>query len=189
MNSPRVIARAGDRTARRPVVRLRVLPLPGDPSRGRLVGAGLALPCALGRSGLTRLKREGDGATPVGRFEILSGRYRADRGLPVPAPVPLRPIRPGDGWCDDVGDGRYNRPVELPCRASHEMLRRDDGLYDLVLILDWNVRRRVVGRGSAIFLHCARDGFAPTAGCIALRPADLRRLLPRLGGRTVLIVG
>ncbi|NLH81671.1 MAG: L,D-transpeptidase family protein, partial [Phyllobacteriaceae bacterium] len=134
-------------------------------------------------------KREGDGATPVGRLELLSGRRRADRGSAVAAPVPLRPIRADDGWCDDVADGRYNRPVRLPCRASHEDLRREDGLYDLVFVLDWNVRRRSIGRGSAIFLHCARDDFAPTAGCIALRLADLRRLLPRLGRRTVLIVG
>jgi len=189
MSPPPRSRRPGDRAPKPATVRLRVRPLPGDPSRGRLVGAGLVLPCALGRAGLTRFKREGDGATPVGRFEILAGRYRADRGLPVAAPVPLRPIRADDGWCDDVADGRYNRPVRLPCRASHETLRRDDGLYDLVLILDWNLRRRLIGRGSAIFLHCARDGFAPTAGCVALRPADLRRLLPRLGGRTVLTVG
>ncbi len=189
MRSPRKIAPPPVPASSASVQRLRVRPLPGDPRRGRLVGAGLVVPCSLGRSGLTRFKREGDGATPVGCFEILSGRYRADRGLPVPAPVPLRPIRADDGWCDDIGDGRYNRPVRLPCRASHEDLRRDDGLYDVVLILDCNLRRRSIGRGSAIFFHCARDGFAPTAGCIALRPADMRRLLPRLTRRTSLVVG
>jgi len=174
--------------AERPIL-LRVRPLPGNPRRGLLTGVGLTLPCALGRSGLTRFKREGDGATPVARMTLLSGWWRTDRGLPVAAPVPLAPIRPDDGWCDDVDDGRYNRPVRLPCRTSHETMRRDDGLYDLVFALDWNMRRRLIGRGSAIFLHCARDGFEPTAGCVALRPADLRRLLPRLTRRTVLVVG
>ncbi len=168
---------------------LRVRPLPGRPQRGLLTGAGLTLPCALGRSGLTRFKREGDGATPVARMAILSGRYRIDRGLPVPAPVALVPIRRDDGWCDDAGDGRYNRPVHLPCRASHERLARDDGLYDLVFVLDWNIRRRGLGRGSAIFFHCARETLEPTAGCVALRIADMRRLLPRLGRNTVLVVG
>lgn len=175
-------------SAERPIL-LRVRALPGDPRRGRLTGVGLTLPCALGRSGLTHFKREGDGATPVARMEILSGWWRHDRGLPVVAPVSLAPIRIDDGWCDDVNDGRYNRPVRLPCRASHEAMCRDDGLYDLVFALDWNMRRRLVGRGSAIFLHCARDGFEPTAGCIALRRADLHHLLRRLTRRTVLVVG
>lgn len=168
---------------------LRVRPLPGRPQRGILTGAGLTLPCALGRSGLTRFKREGDGATPVARMALLSGYRRADRVLPVPAPIALVSIRADDGWCDDATDGRYNRPVRLPLAASHERMMRDDGLYDVVIVLDWNVRRRSLGRGSAIFFHCARETLEPTAGCIALRPADMRRLLPRLGARTVMIVG
>lgn len=168
---------------------LRVRPLPGRPRRGILTGAGLALPCALGRTGLTRFKREGDGATPVGRLSFLAGYRRADRGLPVPAPVSLEPIRPDLGWCDDPSDGRYNRPVRLPFAPSHERMFRDDGLYDIVLVLDWNVRRRRLGQGSAIFFHCAREGLEPTAGCVALRPADMRRLLPRLKRRTVMIIG
>lgn len=176
------------RPAAAPIV-LRVRPLPGRPQRGILTGAGLTLPCALGRSGITRFKREGDGATPVGRFALLHGYRRADRGLPVAAPVPIVPIRPDDGWCDDVADGRYNRPVKRPFAGSHEEMMREDRLYDLVLVLDCNIRRRSIGRGSAIFFHCAREGFAPTAGCVALDPADMRRLLPRLGRRTVMVIG
>lgn len=177
---------------RRPTARsslLRVRPLPGRPQRGLLSGAGLTLPCALGRSGLTRFKREGDGATPVGRMALLAGFRRADRGLPTPAPIALAAIRPDDGWCDDIRDGRYNRWVRLPVAGSHETLRRDDGLYDLVFVLDWNIRRRVIGRGSAIFFHCAKETLEPTEGCIALRPADMRRLLPRLRSKTVIVVG
>lgn len=173
----------------RPPIVLRVRPLPGRPTRGILTGAGLTLPCALGRSGITRMKREGDGATPIGRFALLHGYRRNDRGLPVAAPFSLAPIRPDDGWCDDVGDGRYNRSVRLPFAGSHEVMRREDGLYDIVIVLDANVRRRSIGRGSAIFFHCARPGFEPTAGCVALAPADMRRLLPRLGRRTVMVIG
>jgi L,D-peptidoglycan transpeptidase YkuD (ErfK/YbiS/YcfS/YnhG family) len=169
---------------------LHVATRPGAaPHLGLVRVAGLTLPCALGRSGLTRFKREGDGATPVGRFELLGGYRRADRALPPGGPLTLTPIRPDDGWCDDVGDGRYNRLVRLPLTASHETMRRDDSLYDIVVVLDANFRRRSIGRGSAIFLHIARDGFEPTAGCVALRPADMRRLLPRLGTRPVLIIG
>lgn len=168
---------------------LRVRSRPGGGHLGLLTVGGLTLPCALGRSGLTRFKREGDGATPVGRFELLGGFRRADRALPPGGPLPLTPIRSDHGWCDDVGDGRYNRLVRLPFAPSHETLRRDDPLYDLVIVLDANIRRRVIGRGSAIFFHLAREGFEPTAGCVALSPADMRRLLPRLGARPVMIIG
>lgn len=168
---------------------LRVRPRPGQRHLGLLGVGGLTVPCALGRSGLTRFKREGDGATPVGRFELLGGFRRADRTLPPGGPLRLAPIRPDHGWCDDVTDGRYNRLVRLPFAGSHETLRRDDGLYDVVIVLDANIRRRVIGRGSALFFHLVRDGFEPTAGCVAVSAADMRRLLPRLGARPVMVIG
>lgn len=168
---------------------IRVRPCPSGGHRAVLSGAGLTLPCALGRAGLTRFKREGDGATPTGRFELLHGLWRADRALPPTAALALRPIRRDDGWCDDVTDGRYNRPVRLPFAGSHEDLMRDDRLYDVVIVLDANVRHRIIGRGSALFFHIARDGFAPTAGCVALAPSAMRRLLARLGSRTVMTIG
>ncbi len=91
-------------------------------------------------------------------------------------------------WCDDAGDGRYNRPLRLPLAASHEVMRREDRLYDVVVVLDWNVRSRLIGRGSAIFFHQATPDLGPTAGCVALRPADMRRLLARLGRDPIMIV-
>lgn len=179
-------------TKHRPAAKPRVLRVrrrPGTIHLGLLVAGNLSMPCALGRAGLSRSKREGDGATPVGRFELLGGFRRADRGLPCGGPLALRPIRPDDGWCDDAGDGRYNRLVRRPFGGSHEAMWRDDPLYDVVIVLDVNLRRRVIGRGSAVFFHLARDGFAPTAGCVAIRAADMRRLLPQLGPRPVMVVG
>jgi L,D-peptidoglycan transpeptidase YkuD (ErfK/YbiS/YcfS/YnhG family) len=92
----------------------------------------------------------------------------------------VRPIRPADGWCDAPADGNYNRRVKLPYSASHERLWRDDALYDLVVVLGYNDRPRSLGRGSAIFMHLARPGYVPTAGCIALSRADMLKLLARL---------
>ncbi len=175
--------------SRRKPNHIRVRPLPARPTRGLLTLGPLALPCALGRSGLTRFKREGDGATPVGRFALLGGLRRADRALPPGGPLELVPIRRDDGWCDDRDDGRYNRPVRLPFAPSHEALWRDDHLYDVVIVLDANIRRRVIGCGSAIFFHLARPNFEPTAGCVALRPADMRRLLAHLGRNPVMTIG
>lgn len=169
---------------------VRVFPSPLDRRRGRLVAGSLALPCALGRSGTTRTKREGDGASPVGRFPLLGGFYRPDQGLRPRSLLPLKPIRPQDGWCDDPADRRYNRPVRRPYPASHEAMWRHDRVYDVVLDLGWNRGPILRGRGSAIFLHLARPGFEPTAGCIALAPGSVRRFLERIGPRTrVEIVG
>lgn len=155
--------------------------LPGEEGRRGHVKFGMqSLTVALGRSGITHAKREGDRATPAGRHAVLHGYFRADR-IPRPASrVPIRPLLPGLGWCDDPASPLYNRPHPLPLRPSHEVMWRGDGLYDLVLVLDYNMAPRRVGRGSAIFLHCAKPKLRPTLGCLALPPSSLRKLVSRL---------
>jgi L,D-peptidoglycan transpeptidase YkuD (ErfK/YbiS/YcfS/YnhG family) len=159
-----------------------------QPAQGRLRAGPLVIRCALGRAGISHAKRECDHASPFGNFRLLYGFFRAGAILRKPWPLPMRPLRPGDGWCDDPESGVYNRRVTLPCRVGHEKLWRADHLYDLVIVLDYNIRPRRKNRGSAIFLHCAQPNFAPTEGCIALCPDDLRRLLPRLAKRAVLTI-
>lgn len=167
-----------------------VHPKPGDPTRGILHIGSLALPCALGRSGRTAFKREGDGATPIGSFAVLNLYKRGDRSLrAVLSPLSTRRTKPNDGWCDAPGNPAYNRPVRLPHRASAETMWREDRLYDAVVVLDYNVRSRVRNRGSAIFLHVAKPGFPPTEGCIALAPRDMARVLPHLRrGRRIVVL-
>ena len=170
--------------------RIRVYRSPLDHRRGRLVAGSLVLPCALGRSGTTHAKREGDGASPVGRFRLLQAFYRADHGARPRTGLPLRRIRPRDGWCDDPRDRRYNCLVPLPCGSSHDEMWRGDHLYDVVLDIAWNRGPIVRGRGSAIFLHLTKSGFEPTAGCVAVDPRHVRRLLERIGPETTIeIVG
>ncbi len=147
--------------------------------------SGRVLPCTIGRGGLTRQKAEGDGATPCGTMRIAGLLYRPDRLAP-PAPW-ARPILPGHLWSDDPALA-YNRPVRAPFAGSHEALRRADPLYDIVLLTDWNLARPVPGRGSAIFIHRWRRPGFPTAGCIALDPADLRWLAARAAPGTALRV-
>ncbi|QKV19881.1 L,D-transpeptidase family protein [Oricola thermophila] len=160
---------------------------PRDRRRGLLIAGEEAFSCALGRSGMRAPKREGDGATPVGAMRVVAGWYRPDRLARPATLVPLTPITARDGWCDAPADPNYNRPVRLPYAASHEKMLRDDRLYDVCLVLDWNLlpfgRRR--NGGSAIFLHVAKPGFPPTEGCIAVAPETMRRLLPRIGPGTV----
>lgn len=157
---------------------------------GRLVGGGVDMKATIGRSGLTARKREGDGGSPRGRFRIVGGFYRPDRFRTRPrAGFPLLPLRPDDGWCDDPADRNYNRPVHCPYPKSHEAMWRDDHVYDVVLVLDFNLRPRVRNGGSAIFFHLARPDFRPTAGCLALSRADMLKLLPRLSTRTHIAFG
>lgn len=145
--------------------------------------------CALGAGGIRRDKREGDGATPVGRFALRRLLYRADR-LACPACVlPTAALQPADGWCDDPVDAAYNRAVRLPYPASCESLWRDDTVYDLILVAGHNDAPPEAGAGSAIFIHLARPDYPPTAGCVAFAIADLIAILAALTTDSTLDVG
>ncbi len=135
------------------------------------------------------MKREGDGATPRGVFGIMGVYFNAQRGRQPRTQLPLSIIGPDDGWCDAVGDRNYNRPVQHPYRVSAERMFRCDPLYDVVVVLDYNVCPRVQGRGSAIFVHVARADHQPTEGCIALAAPHLRRLLAHVRPTTRVSVG
>jgi L,D-peptidoglycan transpeptidase YkuD (ErfK/YbiS/YcfS/YnhG family) len=148
----------------------------------------LRLPCALGRTGQKAHKREGDGATPIGCWPMREVYHRADRLKSPFTRLPVRHIRRDDGWCDHVGDRNYNRRVRHPYSGSAERMWRDDALYDVVVVLGFNDRPRVQGLGSAIFMHVARDGFQPTAGCIALSTRDLLKLLRLLDRGTCISI-
>ncbi|MGV8937693.1 MAG: L,D-transpeptidase family protein [Allorhizobium sp.] len=166
-----------------------VRPAPLDGRRAIVQLGPLRFAAALGRSGRTAQKREGDGATPIAALRLLYGFYRADRiERPVTA-LPMKPVGPSMLWCDDVSDPNYNRLVKSPFAASHERLTRDDHLYDICLVMDWNVASRRRHRGSAIFFHLARPGYLPTEGCIAISLGDMRRLLRSVRYGTVVNVG
>ncbi len=155
---------------------------------GLLTWQTVSCRCALGRSGVRANKREGDSATPAGILPVRRALYRADRLDRPVTRLPVEPLREDDGWCDAPEDSRYNQQVHLPCRAHHEMLWREDHLYDVLVVLGYNDAPVVPGRGSAVFLHVAQPGFAPTEGCVALALSDLLALLGALGpdGRLVI---
>jgi L,D-peptidoglycan transpeptidase YkuD (ErfK/YbiS/YcfS/YnhG family) len=170
------------------IVRIDIRGRSGDQRTGWVTAGPLRIAAALGRAGIKTDKREGDGATPTGRYRPLRLWWRKDR-LPRPATaLPVRPIGPDDGWCEDPADRRYNRAIKLAPGAAGDRLRRPDALYDMVIEIDHNVRPRIAGRGSAVFIHVARPGLAPTQGCIAMPRAALRRLLTRLGPKTAVII-
>ena len=150
--------------------------------------AGNLFRAAVGRAGIGIKRGEGDGVTPAGSFPLRTVLYRSDRIARPVTRLPLRTIAESDGWCDASGDGAYNRPVKLPYPASAESLWRDDRLYDLIVVVGYNDGPLVAGLGSAIFLHVAREDFAPTEGCIVLALDDLRTVCASLEpGDTVTI--
>ena len=166
---------------------VRVRTAAGNRQRGWLTASGITIPVALGRGGILANKVEGDGGTPRGIFHPCRVWFRADR-LPRPATyLPVRIIAADDAWCEDPTDRRYNRPMRWD--GSGDRLVRDDHLYDVIIEIDHNMRPRAAWRGSAVFLHLARDGFLPTAGCVAMSRASLRRLLARLGPKTKIVIG
>jgi len=133
--------------------------------------------CAVGRGGIAVKTAEGDGITPLGSWPIRRALYRADRLDRPQTELPLARIAPDDGWCDAPGDPRYNTQIKMPHAASHELLWRKDRLYDVIAVLGFNDDPVISGKGSAIFLHMAREGYAPTEGCVALALPDLLDVL------------
>jgi L,D-peptidoglycan transpeptidase YkuD (ErfK/YbiS/YcfS/YnhG family) len=173
-----------DRSIRNMVVR----PKPGNRSQGLLSIGGRVHVCALGKGGIKAIKREGDGGTPLARMRLLSAYVRMDHVAARATLLPIARISPKLGWCEVPADRNYNRPVRLPYAASHETMCRQDDLYDIVIVMDWNILPRKRGGGSAIFFHVARPGLTPTEGCVALPGDVMRRLLPSLSAKTVLTV-
>jgi len=173
----------------RPWAAIQVHAVAGDPSRGLVIAGGRPIPVALGRGGIRANKREGDGGTPRGTYRPRQLWFRADRHPRPRTLLPARPIAPDDAWDEDPRSRNYNRPVRRGGDAAGDRLMRDDALYDFIVEIDHNTRPRIGGRGSAVFLHLARPGFAPTAGCIAMTRSAMLQLLKRLGPSTRIVIG
>lgn len=148
-------------------------------ARGKFSGNGLTCQCALGRGGVVAAdqKREGDGTSPQGIWQMKRVFYRPDRLARPETVLPLVPLRETDGWCDAPGHSLYNRPVTLPFAASHEKLWREDHVYDLIVELNHNSVPVVPALGSAVFFHLAHDDFRPTEGCVAISRQHMLQVL------------
>jgi len=144
--------------------------------------------CCLGRSGITDNKKEGDGATPIGKFRLLYGFYRKDRLQTLQSNLGFSPIEKHYGWCDAPDHQNYNTLVELPFEPSHEIMTREDRLYNICIVLDYNIDPAISGKGSAIFFHLTSPELKPTEGCVAIDPEDMQALLPLLSDQTHMLI-
>jgi len=144
--------------------------------------------CTIGRSGMIGAsdKREGDGATPIGKWPMRRIYYRADRITLPKLSLPSIAITKDMGWCDAPADPAYNQRLTLPYAASHEVLWREDHAYDLIVELGHNDSPPVPGLGSAVFMHVAKPGYTPTEGCVALALEDLIAVLTDCSAGTLL---
>ena len=144
--------------------------------------------CALGKAGIGKKKKEGDNITPKGLYKIVKIYYRKDRIKKVSSKFKLIKITKNIGWCDDPNSEKYNQIINLPTKYSYEKLYRKDNVYDLILVLNYNMDPVIKKKGSAIFIHVARKNFSKTAGCIALKKTHLRKLIKEINKKTKIII-
>jgi L,D-peptidoglycan transpeptidase YkuD (ErfK/YbiS/YcfS/YnhG family) len=148
----------------------------------------LSFRCTLGKAGIGRKKKEGDNITPKGNYKIVRILYRRDRIKKITSKFKLINIKKNMGWCDDPKSKNYNQLIKLPTNYSYEKLFRKDNIYDLIVVLDYNMKPIIKNKGSAIFIHIAKKNFKKTAGCIALKKSNLKKLIRIIGRKTKVII-
>ena len=136
--------------------------------------------CALGKSGIGDKEIEGDNVTPRGIYRIVKIYYRKDRIKKITSKFKLVEITKIMGWCNDIKSKKYNQLIKLPTKYSHEKLYRKDNVYDLILVLNYNMKPTIKNKGSAIFIHVTRENYQSTQGCIALKKNNLIKLISKI---------
>jgi L,D-peptidoglycan transpeptidase YkuD (ErfK/YbiS/YcfS/YnhG family) len=155
---------------------------------GLLKYKDLKFRCALGKAGIGKKKKEGDNITPKGNFKILKIYYRKDRLKKITSKFKIIKITRNMGWCDDPNSKKYNQLIKLPTSYSYERLYRKENIYDLIIVLNYNIKPTIKNKGSAIFIHVASKNFNKTAGCIALKKRDLRKLIKAINKNVQILI-
>jgi len=151
---------------------------------GYLKYKNLRFRCALGEAGIKKKEKEGDNVTPKGIFKIIKMYYRSDKIKNITTDIKKIKIKRNMGWCDDPSSDLYNQQIKLPNTYSHEKLYRNDNLYDLILVLNYNINPTKKYKGSAIFIHIAKNSYKKTKGCIALKRKHLIELISKIKKNT-----
>ena len=155
---------------------------------GYLKYKNLKFRCALGKAGIGKKKIEGDSITPRGKFNIVKIYYRSDRVKKISSKYKLIKISKNIGWCDDPNSKSYNQLIKLPTKYTHEKLYRKDNLYDLLIVLNYNMSPIIKNKGSAIFIHIARQNYKKTSGCVAIKKAHLIKLIKKIKKNTKVFI-
>jgi len=145
--------------------------------------------CALGKRGIKQKEKEGDFVTPKGKFKLLKVYYRSDRIKKINTPLKKIKIKKTMGWCNDVSSRYYNKQIKINKKINYEKLYRKDNVYDIIVVLNYNLKPIIKGKGSAIFLHVAKRNYNKTLGCIALKKNKLLYLLSKIKKNTQIKIG
>jgi len=146
------------------------------------------LKCSIGKSGITKFKKEGDLATPKGLFRLGTLYYRKDRNKILDSKLKKKIIRKNMGWCDDSRSKKYNRQINFPFKYKAEKLYRKDKIYDIFINIKYNYSPVLKGKGSAIFLHIANRQYKSTKGCVAIQKKDFLKILPLINKNTKILI-
>ena len=143
----------------------------------------LKIKCAIGKKGIGYKRKEGDLITPSGQFGIKYILYRKDR-VKVTTKLKKKIIKKNMGWCDDPRSNQYNKLVKLPFVHGYEKLFKKENTYDIILVLNYNMNPVKKNKGSAIFIHVARNNFRKTEGCVSIKKINLIQLLKEISPNT-----
>jgi L,D-peptidoglycan transpeptidase YkuD (ErfK/YbiS/YcfS/YnhG family) len=150
---------------------------------------GYKVRCSIGKLGIKKIKKEGDLSTPKGKFKLGQIYYRKDRIKLPKCCLKKKIIKKNLGWCDDIRSNKYNKEVKFPFRYNAEKLNRRDNIYDLFIVIKYNISPIIKNKGSAIFLHLSNKNYKPTKGCIAISKKNFLKILPLITKKTKIIIG
>tara|TARA_B100000963_G_scaffold76459_1_gene64534 strand:+ start:246 stop:743 length:498 start_codon:yes stop_codon:yes gene_type:complete len=143
----------------------------------------LKVKCAIGKKGIGYKKKEGDLITPIGQFKIKYILYRSDK-VKISTKLKKKVIKKNMVWCDDPKSSHYNKLVKLPFNYKYEKLYKNENIYDIILVLNYNMNPVKKNKGSAIFIHVAKNNFKRTEGCVAIKKLSLIKLIKKISPYT-----
>ena len=144
--------------------------------------------CAIGKKGIGSKKKEGDLITPRGKYKVKFILYRKDRIKKIHSEMRIIKIEKNMGWCDDPRSRNYNKLIKLPSNYKHEKLFKKENIYDIILVLNYNMRPIKKNKGSAIFIHVSKKNFKKTEGCVAIQKRDLLKIVKELKKNTKVMI-
>ena len=142
--------------------------------------------CSIGKRGITIKKLEGDNKTPAGVFKFKSLMYRQDRIPKIKSRLKKIIIKKNMGWCDDSNSKHYNKLIKFPFNFRAEKLWLNKNIYDVIIVINFNMKPIIKKKGSAIFLHIAKKNYMSTRGCIAISKKNMKLLISKIDIKTKL---
>ena len=144
--------------------------------------------CAVGKRGIGIKKKEGDLITPKGLYKIKFLLFRKERLKNLKTKIKKLVIKKNMGWCNDSRSKNYNKLITFPFTYGYEKLFRQDNIYDVILVLDYNINPIRKNKGSAIFIHIAKKNYKNTAGCIAISKTHLKKIIKIINKKTIVYI-